>query len=86
MFSFNPYDPAQRELASDLWIQQHVPGGLAGKSAHPRPQIRIDRLGPLGRQLDVMMGGSPNPTGGQMFGAMGFGSGYGYHRAPHGFF
>jgi hypothetical protein len=40
-------------------------------------------LGPLGQMLDNMMGGNPNPTFGQMYGASrgfeGYGFGYGYH-------
>ncbi len=39
-------------------------------------------LGPLGHMLDNMMGGNPNPTFSQMYGAAprfgGYGTGYGY--------
>ncbi|CAF1348062.1 unnamed protein product [Adineta ricciae] len=60
---------AQREMASDMWIQRHVPGGLNS---------------PLGRQLDNYLGGNPNPTWGQMTGGYspyhGYGNGYGYRR------
>jgi hypothetical protein len=38
----------------------------------------IDYLGPLGQMLDNMMGGNPNPTLGQIYGAsLGF-RGYGF--------
>lgn len=91
MFGYNPYDPVQRELASDLWIQQNVPGGLSSKLSRSTHLLRgyetfdFDWIGPLGRQLDFMMGGNPNPTGGQIMNSMAFGSGYGYQRYP-GFF
>lgn len=55
------YGAAQRELASDMWIQTHVPGGLNS---------------PLGRALDNYLGGNPNPTLGQMYGSYGMGYGY----------
>ncbi|UJR21149.1 hypothetical protein I4U23_024248 [Adineta vaga] len=59
----------QREIASDMWIQTHVPGGLNS---------------PLGRQLDNYLGGNPNPTRGQMTRGYpyysSYGNGYGYRR------
>ena len=62
MFSTGYYNPAaQRELASDMWIQRHVPGGLNS---------------PLGRTLDNYLGGNPNPTFGQVYGTYGRGYGY----------
>jgi hypothetical protein len=34
MYGYNPYGQAaaQREMASDMWIQRNVPGGLNSKS------------------------------------------------------
>jgi len=70
MYGYNNYRNNQaitNELISDLWIQQNVPGGLNS---------------PLGATLDNMMGGNPNPTFGQAYGAGngfgGYGTGYGY--------
>ncbi|CAF3343842.1 unnamed protein product [Rotaria sp. Silwood1] len=58
------------ELASDMWIQGHVPGGLNSY---------------YGEYLDNRFGGNPNPTYGQMYGGYpgvggygGYGGGYGY--------
>ena len=31
MYGYNPYGAASRELASDMWIQRNVPGGLNSK-------------------------------------------------------
>ncbi|CAF3750670.1 unnamed protein product [Rotaria socialis] len=48
---YNPY--MNREMASDMWIQRNIPGGLNS---------------PLGEYLDNRMGGNPNPTFGQTVG------------------
>ncbi|CAF1146087.1 unnamed protein product [Rotaria sp. Silwood1] len=68
MYGGNPY--VLRELASDMWIERNVPGGLNSR---------------WGSYLDNMMGGNPNPTFAQRFGGYGgyggypgYGSGYGY--------
>ncbi|CAF1500597.1 unnamed protein product [Adineta ricciae] len=70
MYGYNPYrNPAvMNELLSDLWIEQNVPGGLNS---------------PLGKALDNMMGGNPNPTYGQMYGNT-FGYGYRSYRPVYG--
>ncbi|CAF1179653.1 unnamed protein product [Rotaria sp. Silwood1] len=51
MYGGNPQVLA--ELASDMWIERNIPGGLNS---------------PLGTYLDNVMGGNPNPTYGQMVG------------------
>ncbi|CAF0766212.1 unnamed protein product [Rotaria sordida] len=65
MYGFNPY--MNSEMASDMWIQRNIPGGLNSS---------------LGEYLDNRMGGNPNPTWGQVYGGYpgvgGYGSGYGY--------
>ncbi|CAF3972244.1 unnamed protein product [Rotaria sp. Silwood1] len=50
MYGGNPRVLA--ELASDMWIERNIPGGLNS---------------PLGQYLDNIMGGNPNPTHGQRF-------------------
>ena len=81
---------AQREMASDMWIQRHVPGGLNSRFLFFKwifdgaKLTACSHLGPLGRQLDNYLGGNPNPTWGQMTGGysayQGYGNGYGYRR------
>ncbi|CAF3612619.1 unnamed protein product [Rotaria sp. Silwood1] len=62
MYGGNPY--VLNELASDMWIERNIPGGLNS---------------PWGTYLDNMMGGNPNPTFAQRFGGYGYpGYGYGY--------
>ena len=62
MFSAGYYNAAARqELASDLWIQRNIPGGLNS---------------PMGAALDNYYGGNPNPTFGQLYGTYGLGYGY----------
>jgi hypothetical protein len=70
---------------SDLFIEQNIVGGLNSKLIHGFKHVEIIffsssyDLGPLGQMLDSMMGGNPNPTYGQMFGASRGMGGYSYH-------
>ncbi|CAF4059566.1 unnamed protein product [Rotaria sp. Silwood1] len=62
MYGGNPRILA--ELASDMWIERNIPGGLNS---------------PMGTYLDNRMGGNHNPTYGQMAGRhSGFYPGYSY--------
>ncbi|CAF1096916.1 unnamed protein product [Adineta steineri] len=66
MAGYNPYrnQAVMNELKSDIWIEQNIPGGLNS---------------PVGRQLDNMLGGNPNPTYGQRYNqSYGYNKGYGY--------
>ncbi|CAF4041604.1 unnamed protein product [Rotaria sordida] len=61
MYGGNPFIMA--ELASDMWIERNIPGGLNSR---------------MGTYLDNMMGGNPNPTFPQLYGGYGGGfGGYG---------
>ena len=78
---YGNYGGMQREMASDMWIQRNIPGGLNGKSrliSFLLSAVHPSILGPAGSQLDNMLGGNPNPTYGQMYGGYGQGSGQGY--------
>jgi hypothetical protein len=60
-----------QERVTDNWINQNVPGGVNSKkkiSFSFSFAFQIVFEGPLGEQLDNMMGGNPNPTFGQVVG------------------
>ncbi|CAF4133836.1 unnamed protein product, partial [Rotaria sordida] len=67
MYGGNPYILA--ELASDMWIERNIPGGLNS---------------PMGHFLDNIMGGNPNPTFGQMLGSYYPGYHYHVFHYPYG--
>ncbi|CAF1072822.1 unnamed protein product [Rotaria sordida] len=61
------------ELASDMWIERNIPGGLNSR---------------LGTYLDNRMGGNPNPTIPQLYGGYGgYGpyGGYGFYGRGFGY-
>ncbi|CAF1039548.1 unnamed protein product [Rotaria sordida] len=71
MYGGNPFIMA--ELASDMWIERNIPGGLNSR---------------LGTYLDNMMGGNPNPTIPQLYGGYGgYGpyGGYGFYGRGFGY-
>ena len=77
---YNNYGALQNELASDLWIQRNIPGGLNSKVFSVQHLLyHHHHIGSVGRQLDNYFGGNPNPTYGQLYGGYGgYGQQYGH--------
>ena len=86
-YNNNNYGGNMQERQTDNFIQQNIPGGLNSKSYYYIKLFILHcfYLGPMGEQLDNMLGGNPNPTYGQAYGgAPGVGGFNNMGGAPYG--